>query len=762
MPGEKLRYEPVKVPESLKEKARVSLIVVPVGSDGTKQLQVLPAQPVSAPAEWVMTQRASAIGVVFGPHGIDTKKVASLVQKHPEIVTKLANYAEETSRVEALVQTLSDYEDSAPDSKGLQSVLDGFQSQYGVKLPSIDPKSASTQQALSIVKALAPTVASNDPLPSRDNVVGKASGLAGSVAASYFGAPVALAIGGAQLVEGLRTSLFPPTDFVSAFAQSETGNSTNLCTAKPLNKKSKAKVDYVWMSRISDNAVPEVTLAANTNIPLGTDSSVTVKTATEAQRQELSRVRDWHLVSGSREIPIPVKIQNGTGDDALSVNLQQAKLTPGQYQLAAKWDWTLFNVGGNLDVRALGNIANAKVTPQSQDALIAGAGPVQVQLAGTDFEFVQSVALLDPSNPKNKPQSLEFTLPKGKAQGEQTTMQAQIDTASLHAGEYKLAIQQTGGAAHDLAITVHPPNPQLAQTPMRVNVGEPQQTIQLHGTHLERIEKLTSPDASWTLSPVGKQVHEEQQRTATVKLQANAKKGDTLPVDMYVAGLHAPLKINDVLDVAGPRPRITAATKSFAAESGVELRNGELPAGTAASFALQVQNVDGRPEVGLACKEAADTRHALQLAPGDKNGSAALDFAGTGNLFLSVDPGSIGDSGCELVAQITESQTGTSDPFDLGEVVRVPRIDKLSIGDDKVDASTYAGSITGSDLQLIEKIGWSAKAGDPVQGIPTPIPGQPQEQTLKIAVPWPPPAPHAPLYVWLRGENEARATNTRY
>src|SRR6185437_10376083 len=224
-------------------------------------------------------------------------------------------------------------------------------------------------------------------------------------------------------------------------------------------------------------------------------------------------------------------------------------------------------------------------------ALIAGAGPVQVQLTGTDFEFVQSVALVDPANAKSAPESIEFTLPKGRSQGEQTSMQAQIDTKPLHAGEYMLAIEQAGGAKHDLPITVHPPNPQLAQVPMRVNVGEPQQTIQLHGMHLERIEKLTSPNAVWTLKPVNKPTHEEDRREATVKLDSKAKKGDTLPAEMYVAGLHAPLRIDNVLDVAGPRPRITAATKSFAAQSGVELRNGELPAGTATSFALQVKNV---------------------------------------------------------------------------------------------------------------------------------------------------------------------------
>ena len=53
-------------------------------------------------------------------------------------------------------------------------------------------------------------------------------------------------------------------------------------------------------------------------------------------------------------------------------------------------------------------------------------------------------------------------------------------------------------------------------------------------------------------------------------------------------------------------------------------------------------------------------------------------------------------------------------------------------------------------------------AGYPVQGIPTPVSGSPQEQTLKIEMPWPPPSPGAPIYIWLRGENTGRLTAIRY
>ena len=63
---------------------------------------------------------------------------------------------------------------------------------------------------------------------------------------------------------------------------------------------------------------------------------------------------------------------------------------------------------------------------------------------------------------------------------------------------------------------------------------------------------------------------------------------------------------------------------------------------------------------------------------------------------------------------------------------------------------------------MIEKTGWDPDTGYAVQSIPTPVPGSRQEQTLKIEMPWPPPSPHAPIYIWLRGENTGRLTAIRY
>ena len=183
----------------------------------------------------------------------------------------------------------------------------------------------------------------------------------------------------------------------------------------------------------------------------------------------------------------------------------------------------------------------------------------------------------------------------------------------------------------------------------------------------------------------------------------------------------------------------------------------------AISFSLLTRNIDQRPALSLTCANDGFVKAPLVLHPGDKTPTAQLDFAGEDGMFLAVDPGIVGQSGCQLTATLSTNSAGSSDPDVLGRVIRLPRIEKFVLSEDKLGPALYSGSLTGIDLQIIEKTGWDAKTGYPVQGIPTPVPGSnPQEQTLKVELPWPPPSPHAPIYVWLRGESEGRLTSAKY
>ena len=53
-----------------------------------------------------MPVRTAVVGVVFGPHGLDVKKVSSLVAKNPEVISELTEYADQTAKVGALIELL--------------------------------------------------------------------------------------------------------------------------------------------------------------------------------------------------------------------------------------------------------------------------------------------------------------------------------------------------------------------------------------------------------------------------------------------------------------------------------------------------------------------------------------------------------------------------------------------------------------------------------------------------------------------------------
>ena len=87
-----------------------------------------------------------------------------------------------------------------------------------------------------------------------------------------------------------------------------------------------------------------------------------------------ARAHGWELVAAKNHADVPVKVHVGTRDDSLDLDLTQTKLPPGQYQLAAMWDWEPMQVKGDVDLRPLGDFSKAKVTQESADRLVVGTG----------------------------------------------------------------------------------------------------------------------------------------------------------------------------------------------------------------------------------------------------------------------------------------------------------------------------------------------------------------------------------------------------
>jgi hypothetical protein len=750
--GDLIRYEPFGARFDGNKKARIAVILVP--EDAAASVRVLPARPARTAAEWRLPMRVAAVGLVLGPYGIDESKLSALLEHDPGVVDRLADYAEQHTKVEALIQALSSYEQSAPGTGSLQGALKGFSAQYGVDLPTLDRSKPADEQASALLRAITPAFASNSP---SSTLAQQSGGLAASVASMFFGAPVGIAVGGAALAGNLHSSLFPPADFQSAFTQPDDSSHLILCTDTQ-KRPAKARLEFVWVTRVPDADPPSVSVDGAPRIPAGWPSTITVRCATVAQLKALPRAREWRLTSSEVSVAVPGWVESGTSSDELTLDLSKVNVPPGQYALEAMWDWTRMRVTGNVTVSPFADLSSVIIPPASQDRLIAGGGPVTIDLAGVDFEFVTHAWFAPEDQPTT---AVELPIHKPAAPNSPSSRaEVTVDTHALRPGSHLLTLTQLNGVSQTVSAVVHPPLPVLAGLPLRTNLGDARQTIRLRGTALERIDRISSADATWTLAPISAGAHNVTERDVDVQLGPAAKIGERLALSLSVAGLYTPVAIENGAVVLEARPKIDRVDVSFAGQPAVELRPREIPAGVPAGFAIEADGLGPHPSVQVRC--ADDTAPSLALTVGERRNGVVVNRTGQRTLFLSADPETIAPSGCMLNLVIANGGTGTSDPYVLGRAVRLPRIESFTLSGDAADGNLYAGTLRGESLELIERTGWTPDTGWPVRGTATPVAGSPGAQTLRIALPWPSPSPHAPLFIWLRDERDARKTNARY
>ena len=103
--------------------------------------------------------RVSVVAYVYGPAGLNRKKVKDFLSRDEELIAQLADYAEKTAQTEALIAALS-----APNSSSanVDAALQGFSSKYG--LAQLDRTLPTDQQALLLMRTLTPTMVSYDPI----------------------------------------------------------------------------------------------------------------------------------------------------------------------------------------------------------------------------------------------------------------------------------------------------------------------------------------------------------------------------------------------------------------------------------------------------------------------------------------------------------------------------------------------------------------------------------------------------------------------
>ena len=760
--GRKLLYIPVRQKSDPKHRASIALVLIAAGSSPEKEWVVLDPRPATAATQWEVPFDVEVVAAVYGPRGLNVKKVKALVRKNEDVITQLADYAQQTAQVGALVETLASWERSPASSQPLDAVLQGFSAQHNVSLPRIDPNAPADQQAALLLRTLLPSLSTYDPLnPQPAHGIRQSAGLAASLATMFLGNSALLATGGVALFQNLRTLISPGTDFRSAFAQNVAPHDVQLCSQRR-PAKARARIAYLWALRIPSRGPPQVNVASDLHLPIGREALLPIQAEDASDWRQLPRAHDWKLIQdgGGRHFAVGVSLQPSLR--ALKLDTAKEVLPPGEYTLAASWDWESFELAGRFRLHRLGDLNLSRLTPQSRDRLVTKSGRVRVELMGADFQFVKKLELVNPDPSGQTVAPLPFLLSPRTPGGSQAQLGFALDTDRLAPGRYGLKISQADAEPQVLPLQVHPPLPRLSNLPLRVNLGEDSQGLLLEGTGLERIHGLESASARWELAPVPAATQELEQRGVTAYLEDAAQEGDPLPIAMRITGLEAPVELKEGFQIVGPRPAIARASASFPPKAGLGLREGELPAGRPVSFAIGVEHLHPLASLQLGCRSDGQFQSRLTLVPGRPQGATRLDVTGKDTLFLSLDPGSLSATGCSLAVVVDNETTGSSDPHSLGRVVRLPRIERFVLTGKKLGNSLYEGILTGEQLHHIARAGWDESRGHPVAGIPTPFADNPEKQTLRIALPWPSPEPHAPVFIWLRGEDRGRPTQVRY
>jgi hypothetical protein len=753
--GDVILYEPVKLRINPKG-GKVALVVAPApvkpGDPIPKELpklEVLAAIDADKPGKWDVPFRVGVAALVYGPEGLSIKRVKEYLGKEDDLISQLADYAEKTAQTEQLLAAVNA---GAPlNGTQVDAALNGLGTQAGIT--GIDRTLPRDQQLSIMLRTVNPALAGVDPVaPDLTVRMQATASVATAVAGLFFGSPVGLAASGTMLAMNLRTMMFPGTEFRSSFAQlsNPKADDLDLC-GKREPPRPRTKIAYLWAARIPNAKAPEVKIGAADHLPQ--DLAGPVNAVMEGPGWPLiDRAHDWKLVDPETKKEFPVDVHSVAAQQALQVDLSRSKPGPGVYELKATWDWNPMAVTGSVFVTPVDGLEKARVSPTSQDRIMEEKGRTVVEAEGADFEFVEKVAVQKTKDPFHPPAAVPFSLPLGAGRGPQDKLAFEIDTKPMEAGNYTVFVTEAGGKTRELPMKVLPPGPRIENAPLDISAGDEWQPMTLKGSNLGLLAKLESKGAVFQLGAL-----KGDEREVRVKASPEAREGEVQDLLAFAQDVSKPAVVAGGVHVTGPVPRVVSSQISLPPQNNIPLKEGELPAGTFVSASLGVQNAGNETRVHLKCAKSSGQQ--LTLRVGEQTPQGSVQVLGSDSLFLSFDPG-MWHAGCEIDA-VLDNGGGASKAFSLGRVIRVPHVDTFELTEEKV-GDNYLGKLTGTDLEAIAQVGWSADKGVPVAGLPAPLGGDSRKQSLQIALPWPAPSPHAPLYVWFRGETDGRATKIRY
>ena len=731
--GDTILYKPL-LHSGEQRKGDVAIVLTPADKTAAgEKLLVLEPKSAGAKQEWQVPWRVAVVAFVYGPAGLNAKRVRSFLTRDDDLVAQLADYAEKTAHTEALIAALSSPNYS---SASMQSAIKGFSSQYGFGT-QLDRNAPSEQQALMLFRSLNPAIANYDPISSQGaQQFTQTASIATSIAALFFGNPVGLAAGGTAMLMELRSVAFPRSEFRSSISQPMPGEGLGLCGKRDPSPPH-TKVAYIWASRVPNMNPPKVSIDKASTLPPGAKSPLAVSIA-DPDWKGIDRARNWTMTP-EKGAAVPVNVLKLGDTKILELDLG-SNIAAGKYTLSADWDWERFAVTGNVDVRPLDTFLSAKVTASSQDKLMARTGKVELTLEGEDFEFLTKVEFDKVGDKFASPTAVPFVLPRGLRQGRQQRMEVQVNTGDLDPGEYALLLTQIDGKPHPMKLKILPAMPKVSNFPVILNQGSPGADYMLLGHGLNLLKRVELSDGKATLSD---SKSDPSSRKLSLQLSPGLPKGASLTLKAYVEDRSEPIVFSGAVLISGPRPHLMDVTVSQPLEQPIQLEKDELPGGTYLSAMIRGRNFQPSGILKLSCEQ------------GSAPVVAKVQQLSAEQLFLSFDTGAW-MNGCILRASITNGNDGESDPIRLGRIVRVPVIEQFD-EPQAADEGTQAVlvTLTGQSLETVEKLSWNPGSGEPVTSLPRPMSGNGQKQVLQLRMA-PRPEAQSPLYAWLRGETKPR------
>jgi hypothetical protein len=202
---------------------------------------------------------------------------------------------------------------------------------------------------------------------------------------------------------------------------------------------------------------------------------------------------------------------------------------------------------------------------------------------------------------------------------------------------------------------------------------------------------------------------------------------------------------------------IASSKLSLPSGTQISLRPDEFPAGHTLNAMLDVRNIARSGVLRLSCADGPGEQASLHI--GEQTTHSNLESLSPDQLFLAFDSSGL-PAGCLLQAVIDNGRDGSSQPFTLAHILRTPQIDSFTVSATPPLNGTRPYQLTGQNLEMIQKLGWDQASLVDVSNLPTPLPGPGLKQSVEVTLP-DPPNPEAVLFVWLRGDRQARESTVK-